>query len=118
MAWLAKAELVAKLNKIDDHATFIPLYLEGGAWSVYQELPEGKKNNAEFMKNELIKAFTDTECESFCKRKAVRWGGEAVDVYANEIRSLVRGCGIKDTDEKLARLVFIIRFQDNVSVKL
>ena len=29
-AWISKAELVAKLTRIEDVASFIPLYLEGG----------------------------------------------------------------------------------------
>ena len=34
VAWLTKVKLVARLAKVDDLATFLPLYLEGDALAV------------------------------------------------------------------------------------
>ena len=42
--WLKKVELVAKLQKIEDLAKFVPLFLEHAAFSVYDQLPEVKKH--------------------------------------------------------------------------
>ena len=49
-AWLSKVELVAKLTKIEDVACFIPLYLEGGALSVYLEMDDGQKSDVNAIK--------------------------------------------------------------------
>ena len=37
VAWLNKLKLVTKLQKIEDIATLIPMYLEGNALAVYLE---------------------------------------------------------------------------------
>ena len=119
VAWIAKIELVAKLTNVADVSSFIPLYLEGGALALYLELPEAKKADAEALKKELIKAFTDGEVVSFCKLKGTRWGGEPVDVYANEIRRLAKGCGFKnDGLEQVVKLAFVAGFPDNISIEL
>ena len=111
VAWLEKVELVAKLNKVKDLATVIPLHLEGGALSVYLEMAEDKKADASLLKKELLRAFTDSEFTAFSKLKAVRWAGEPVDVYATEIRRLVRGCGLEgEGAEQLVKLAFINGF--------
>ena len=38
--WLNKLKLVVKLQKIEDIATLIPMYLEGNALAVYLEMGE------------------------------------------------------------------------------
>ena len=119
VAWLEKVELVAKLNKVKDLATVIPLHLEGGALSVYLEMAEDKKADASLLKKELLRAFTDSEFTAFSKLKAVRWAGEPVDVYATEIRRLVRGCGLEgEGAEQLVKLAFITGFPDSIGVEL
>ena len=40
VAWLKKAQLVAKLMDIKDLASFIPLFLEGDAKALYLEMGE------------------------------------------------------------------------------
>ena len=75
IAWLSKVELVAKLTDTKDLASLIPLYLEGGALSVYLEMPEEKRNDAKLLQRELLKAFTDSEFVAFSKLKAHKWGG-------------------------------------------
>ena len=119
LAWLQKVELVAKLTGEKDLACFIPLYLEEGALAVYLEMPEDKKTDASLIQKELLKAFTDNEFVAFSKLKAARWAGEPVDVYANELRRLVRGCGFKDDGaEQMTKLAFITGFPDSIGVEL
>ena len=119
LAWLQKVELVAKLGGFKDLASFIPLYLEDGALAVYLEMPDEKKVDASLIQDELVKAFSDNQFVAFSKLKAVRWAGEPVDVYANEIRRLARGCGFSgDGAEQLAKLTFITGFPDSISVEL
>ena len=50
MAWIKNVELVAKLQKIDDLAKFIPLYLE---------LENCSQADVEVIKTKLQEAFSD-----------------------------------------------------------
>ena len=119
LAWIAKVELVSKLTGVKDLSSFIPLYLEGSALSLYLELPDEKKNDADVLKRELVVAFTDGQVVSFCKLKGTRWSGESVDVYANEIRKLAKGCGFdKEGLEQAVKLAFVAGFPDHISVEL
>lgn len=82
-----KVTLVAKLQKITDLASFIPLYLESDALALYLELSEEDQASAEKIQK-LKVAFTDDAFSAFGKLVQMKWTGEPVDVYANEIRRL------------------------------
>ena len=56
VAWLKKVELVAKLQKIEDVATVIPLFLEGDALAMYLEMNE---RDADMIRLKLTKAFAE-----------------------------------------------------------
>ena len=119
VAWLQKVELVAKLTGEKNLASFLPLYLEDGALAVYLEMPDEMKSDANLLQQELLRAFTDSQFVAFSKLKAVKWAGEPVDIYANEIRRLVRGCGFTgDGAEQLVKLTFITGFPDSISIEL
>ena len=119
VAWVAKVELVAKLTGVKDLTSFIPLYLEGSALALYLELPDAKKKSEEELKKELITAYTDGQVVSFCRLREIRWGGEPVDVFVNEIRRLAKGCGFEDKGlEQVVKLAFVGGFPDHVSVEL
>ncbi|GFO35002.1 Pol polyprotein [Plakobranchus ocellatus] len=49
-AWIQKVELVAKLTKVKDVASFLPLYLEGNALAVYLELSNHDKSEVDASK--------------------------------------------------------------------
>ena len=53
MAWLKKAELVAKLMEIKDLASFIPLFLEGNALALYLEMSEEDQKDEGKIKSRL-----------------------------------------------------------------
>ena len=55
--WLDKVELVCKLRDIECLEEVIPLRLTGGAFSVYQQLDDEKKEDAVSIKEALIAAF-------------------------------------------------------------
>ena len=95
VVWLKKAELVAKLTKVTDEACFIPLYLEGGALSVYMEMSDKDQQDAAKIKNELKKVFSDSMFVAYSKLTSCRWSGESVDVYANELRRLAGLAGFQ-----------------------
>ena len=102
-----------------DVAKFLPLYLEGGALSLYLELDDAKKGDSALLSKELLKAYGDSEFVAFSKLKNVKWTGEQVDVFANDIRKLARGCGLKGKAlEQLVKLSFITGFPDSISGEL
>ena len=45
--WLNKLKLVVKLQKIEDIATLIPMYLEGNALAIYLEMGERDQPDGE-----------------------------------------------------------------------
>ena len=55
--WLRKVELVARIKEINDVSTLIPLYLEGPAFSVYDQLDDAKKKDEEAIRKALLEAF-------------------------------------------------------------
>ena len=119
VSWLKKVTLVAKLQKITDVASFIPLYLEGDALALYLELSEEDQESAVKIQEKLKVAFTDDAFSAFGKLVQMKWTGEPVDVYANEIRRLA---GLAKFDkvglENVVKLTFVNGFPDNISVAL
>merc|ERR1712035_215286 len=86
VVWLKKAKLVATLTEIKDLANFIPLYLEGDALALYLEMSEEDQTDVKKIDNRLKEAFAQGRFEAYRKLMGLRWTGEQVDVYANEIR--------------------------------
>lgn len=118
-AWLSKVELVAKLTNIDDVASFIPLYLEGGALAVYLEMGEHQKTDIRAIKGALRDAFADNQFIAYARMRECRWAGETVDVFANELRRLAKLSGFTgDGLEHVVKLAFITGFPDNIGLDL
>lgn len=119
VAFIKKVKLVAKLKKLTDLASFLPLYLEGDALSVYLEMDEKDQENADKVEARLMEAFTDGPFVAYGKLVYMRWTGEQVDVYANEIRRLAGLAGFKGEDlERIVKLTFVNGFPDRISVEL
>ncbi|GFN80841.1 Pol polyprotein [Plakobranchus ocellatus] len=118
-AWIQKVELVAKLTKVKDVASFWPLYLEGNALAVYLELSDHDKSEVDAIKKALVWAFSDSTFEAFSKLKVARWTGEPVDVFANDIRRMARESRLRgDGLEEVVKLAFVTGFPDSISVEL
>ena len=119
VAWLTKAKLVAKLANIEDLASFIPLYLEGEALSIFLEMSDSDQQSAQKIEGRLKEAFTDGPFISYAKLVNLKWNGESVDVYATEIRRLVGLSGISGTDANaLIKLAFVHGFPESIRVEL
>lgn len=119
VAWLSKVEIVAKLSDVKDVAQLIPLYLEGDALALYLELDPSIKSNFSLLSKELLKAYSDSEFVSFNKLKALKWTGEPVEVYANNLRKLAKGAGLeKEGLEQAVKLAFVTGFPDSISLEL
>ena len=86
VVWLDKQKLVVKLQKIEDEATLILMYLEGNVLAVYLEMGERDQSDAESIEKGLKTVFSEDSFEAYNKLRRVAWTGELVDVYAAEIR--------------------------------
>ena len=119
VAWIQKVKLVARLGKVTDLASFMPLYLEGSALAVYLEMSEKHQQDAQQIENRLKEVYTDGPFLAYAKLAGTKWTGEAVDVYANEIRRLVGLAGFKsDGLERMVKLVFVHGFPESIGVEL
>ena len=69
--WLNKLKLVAKLKKITALHEFLPLYLEGSAFAVYDHLSTEAKADADKIQTALRSAFPCDRYKAynlFCSR--------------------------------------------------
>ena len=115
--WIKKVKLVAKLQKVQDLASFIPLFLHGDALVLYLEMSNEHQVWAEQMR--LVTAFTEGPFEAYEKLKRFKLTGESVDVYANTIKRLAGLAGYVGIRlDHTAKLAFVSGVPDDVSVAL
>ena len=89
--WLKKVKLVVKLKKAGDLANFIPLYLEGSAFEVYDQMDEDDKGDAAKIEETLLNAFAQSSFGAYETFRQRSWMvGEAVDVFLADLRRLAR----------------------------
>ena len=112
-------KLVAKLQKVQDLASFIPLFLHGDALALYLEMSNEDQVRAEQMEMRLVTAFAEGSFEAYEKLKRFKWTGESIDVYANTIKRLAGLAEyIRIGLDHTAKLAFVTGFPDDVSVAL
>jgi len=116
--WLKKVKLVAKLRGITDLHAVIPLYLDGPAFALYEELPEDAKDKVDRIENALLSAFAMNKFQAYEALQRRKWKGEAetVDVYLSDIRKLAKLAGIND--EEMIRCAFVVGFPAEISAQL
>lgn len=94
--WLEKLELVAKLKKIEDLAVFVPLFLNGAAFDVYQQLTADEKADFEAVKTCLVSTFGLSSFKAYSQFKERHLApGEAPDVFLSDLRRLAGAFGYK-----------------------
>ena len=114
-----KSAARSQVKKVTDLASFIPLFLEGDALALYLQLSDDEQSNAEIIIARLKEAFTDGAFIAYAKLVRMKWTGQPVDVYANEIRRLAGLAGIKGEGlESVVRLTFVNGFPDTISASL
>lgn len=119
VAYIRKVQLVAKLQDVKDVASLLPLYLEGDALALYLELDEDSQADADAITAKLKEAFSDGPFSAFAKLVNIRWTGQQVDVFANEIRRLAGLAGFVDSGlDRILRLTFVNGFPGNISANL
>jgi len=105
--WCEKLELVAKLQKVEDLASFLPLFLAGPAFAVYKQFSEDVKSDFLKLKAELMTSFCERSYSAYHQlRSRSLKEGEVVDVYVADLRRLVTLIGQK-TLEPLLKCAFI-----------
>ena len=115
--WLKKVKLVAKLKKVADLATFLPLYLEGSAFEVYDQMAERDKEAATEIEKTLLQAFALSTFEAYEEFRRRSWiPGEAVDVYLADLRRLARLANVEG--DELLKCAFVVGFPPDVSAQL
>jgi hypothetical protein len=118
LEWLRKLELVATLQDIKDIEKFLPLFLSGGAFSVYESLDDEVKRDAGKLSQALTNAFSMNSCaayEAFACRRYLT--GESVDVYLSELRRLARLVHATISDEWI-KCAFIAGLPDDAKKQL
>ena len=112
--WMKKAKLVAKAKKIKDLADFVPLYLEGEAFCVYDEMADADKENAEKIETTLRAAFEMDRYTAYEAFQMRRWcPGESADFFLADLRRLAKLAQIED--EEAVRGAFVTGLPTDVS---
>ena len=72
-AWLKKFELACKLKSVKSNLeSILPMFLEGSAFAVYDQLPEDVTGDYEKLKQALLAAFCE---DKFSAYRLLRSGG-------------------------------------------
>lgn len=111
--WFEKLELVCRLRGVTDLKTVVPLKLTGGAFAVYQHLPDKSKEDFKTVKNALISAFSIdayVSYEQFISRRLKP--DESVDVYLADLRNLANLFG--GIPDKALTCAFVAGLPDSV----
>lgn len=114
--WLNKFELVVSLRDIKDSHTVVPLFLEGSAFAVYNELSESSKKSFELIKKALIEAFSLNAFQAYEQLTKRVWCDESVDVYLADLRKLARLADV--SSDTLLKRAFIVGLPSVVSREL
>ena len=116
--WLEKLELVAKFQKVGEKKSFLPLFLVGPAFAVYQQLSDAVKGDYKSLREELILAFGVNSFRAYeMLQSRVFQEGDTVYVYLADLRRLVTLIGQK-TPEPLLKCAFVAGLPAEVSVQL
>lgn len=70
--WIEKLELVSSLQGIKELDKFLPLFLTGGAFSVYQMLPDEEKTDYAALRKSLLRAFASDPVVAYNKEARFR----------------------------------------------
>ena len=115
--WIKKIRLVAKLKEVKKLESFLPLFLEGDAFAVYDELSEESKGSIQKIEQALLSAFAQNRYSAYDTFRQRNWcPGEAVDVYMSDVRRLARLAKIENDD--VIRCAFIRGLPSDISAQL
>ena len=115
--WLRKIKLVAKLKKVDALHEFLPLFLEGAAFAIYDQLTDKDKEDGVKIEEALLNAFAQDNFGAYDSFRRRSWlPGESVDVYLADLWRLARLAKVES--DELVRCAFICGLPSDVSARL
>ena len=85
VAYLNKLKMVAKLQKIEDITTLIPMYLEENVLMVYLEMKEKEQVDAESIEKRLKTSFLEDAFEAYY----LDWGASGRVHSRNKVTSRI-----------------------------
>lgn len=119
--WMTRVKAIAKIQKVEDLCSFLPLFITGEAFDVYQELSEETKQDSELIEEALENAFCPNQFQAYEELRDRTWKeGESVDAYLADIKRLVSlaGCGKSESNEKFIKSAFMWGLPSLVRVQL
>lgn len=118
LEWVQKLELVAQLQKIKDLHQFLPLFLSGGAFSVYQSISQADKDDYDLVKRSLTSAFSMGPFKAYevfvARHLSV---GESVDVYLADLSRVASLVSTK-VDEDWIKCAFVCGLPEDIKSQM
>ena len=88
--WLRQAQLAKSLLKLKDLAVVIPLFFDGPAFAVYDQLSDEDKADATKIEAALRTAFATDKFSAYDEFRNRKWkSGETVDVFWTKLNDLL-----------------------------
>lgn len=117
-AWVRKLKLAATTTQqIKELASIIPMFLEGPAFAVYEQMDEKLKTDADAIERALVTAFSMNPFQAYESFRLRSWqSGEPVDVYLSELRRLAKLAGVES--DGLLVCAFVVGLPIEVSCQL
>ena len=107
--WVSKMELVAKLQKVKDLCSFLPLFLGGGAFAVYKQLSEEVRGDYDRLKGNLTAAFSIGSLDAYNELMSRRLRpGEGVDELVSDLKRLIGLTGCTEMPVSLLKCAFMV----------
>ena len=119
--WLKQAHLAKSLLKLKDLAVVIPLFLDGPAFAVYDQLSDAEKQDANKIEVALRTAFAADKFLAYDEFRNRLWrNGETVDVFLADLKRLAHLANIKfeDNNEEVIKLAFVMGLPSRVAAQL
>ena len=115
--WINKLKMVARIQKLGDLQDIIPLFLDGAAFAVYEQMAKEDKEDPAKIERTLLDAFAMNAFQAYESFSQRRWqDGEPADVYLADLVRLARLANVEN--ENLIRCAFIVGLPWDVSSKL
>ena len=116
--WIRQAHLAKDLLKLDDLAVIIPLFLDGSAFAVYDQLSTEDKKSSSRIEAALKTAFAVDKFNAYEEFRTRMWKpGETVDVFLADLKRLCKLADIGDNEEIL-KLAFVMGLPRQISGQL
>ena len=102
-----------------DLAVVIPLFLDGPAFAMYDELKEEEKRDADKIELALRAAFACDKFLAYDEFRNRQWKNiESIDVYLANLKRLAHLANVDGENEEIIKLSFVMVLPNKVSAQL